>query len=67
MTTPFHLRKLRSDMALKGLSLKDVSDGTKVPYTYASEILKGSRVNPKALEKISKFIEKAQMPEEVKK
>ena len=58
------MRKLKARMALKGLSLKDVSDLSGVNYSYCSLILSGIRNNPDELKKIKAAIRNAPMPEE---
>ncbi len=64
MRTPFALRKLKAEMVMKGLDLGTVSRRAGIPYTTASEILSGARVDPKRLSKLSLAIHRAPDPEE---
>ncbi len=50
--TPMYLRRLRSRMELKGLTLRDVSTRANVPYTMASAILRGRLVHPEYLTRL---------------
>lgn len=61
---PLPLRKLQSQMALKGLSLAAVAAIAQVPYATASQILNGRLINPPRLAKLRKAINAAPMPEE---
>lgn len=65
MFVPLHLRKLKSKMVLKGLSLQDVAKKASVDYATASQILNGRRVDPDRLQSLTAVIETAEMPEEV--
>jgi hypothetical protein len=64
-TTPLPLRKLRAEMVMKDLDLKDVSDLSGVGYTQCSQILKGRLIHPEWLGKIREAIKDAPMPREV--
>ena len=59
---PLPIRKLRSQMELKALSLKRVADAADVNYSVASSILSGKRVDPTNLAKLSKAIKDAPEP-----
>lgn len=63
--TPTPLRKLKAQMALKDLSLKDVSRRSGVPYQQCSEILNGTRVHSAKAALIKRSIESAPTPKEV--
>jgi hypothetical protein len=58
-----HIRELRSEMELKDLSLREVSNAAGVCYTAASAILSGRLINPTALKKLRTAITAAPMPE----
>ena len=62
--TPAPLRKLKAEMVLKDLSLGDVARKARIPYTSASAILNGKRVDPKSLKRLERVITTSPMPEE---
>lgn len=62
MTAPLALRKLKAQMVLKDLPLRDVATKAGVGYTRASELLNGQRVDPKDLERLRQVIKAAPMP-----
>lgn len=47
---------LRAEMVLRGVTMRTISDKTRIPYTFVSELLSGSRVDPVRLSMISGFI-----------
>jgi hypothetical protein len=59
---PLHLRQLKAQMALKGLTLKEVVEAADVNYSIASAILNGIRVQEDILVKLAGVINKAPMP-----
>lgn len=59
------LRQLKAQMALKDLTLKDVSRRSGVPYQQCSEILNGTRVHADKARRIKRAIETAAVPKEV--
>lgn len=65
MTNPQPHYRLKADMALRGLSLHQVARAAGVPYTRASEILNGRRVDPIRLSKLSAVIRRAKIMEGV--
>lgn len=60
---PLAIRRLRSQMELKALSLKWVAAESGVNYTIASAILSGKRIDPENLKKISCAIKSAPAPD----
>jgi predicted transcriptional regulator len=52
-------------MELKELSLAKVAKRARIPYTTASELLTGTRVDQQRLNKLSAAIKSAPMPQEV--
>jgi len=58
------LRKLKARMALKGLSLGDISKLSGVDYATCSQILNGRRIHPEYLRRIKQAIRKAPQPQE---
>ena len=56
---PPEIRALRAQMELKALSIKEVSQLSRLPYQTCSAILRGRQVHPKYLLKIQAAIEKA--------
>ena len=62
--TPLELRKLKANMALKGLSLTDLCIKTRIPYVTISRILNGRVDLPKSLELIRNAITNEPMPVE---
>jgi hypothetical protein len=60
---PEHIRKLRSEMELKDLSLREVSELSGVGYSVASAVLTGRLFHPTALEKIGRAIKDAPIPQ----
>jgi DNA-binding LacI/PurR family transcriptional regulator len=52
-------------MALKDLSLKDVSRRSGVPYQQCSEILNGTRIHTTKADRIRRAIESAPTPREM--
>jgi transcriptional regulator with XRE-family HTH domain len=66
MTAPLHLRKIKAEMALKGISLAELAEKAEVNYTVASSILSGRRVDPTGFEKLKATISKFKMPKEEK-
>jgi hypothetical protein len=66
MPKPMSLRQLKAEMVLKGLSLREVSERSKVEYRRCSEILNGHRNDLVRLTKIERAIRTAPThPEEV--
>jgi hypothetical protein len=59
------MRKLKAQMVLKDLSLKDVSRRSGVPYQQCSEILNGTRVHAGKARLIRGAIESAPTPKEL--
>ena len=59
------MRKLKAQMVLKDLSLKDVHRRSGVPYQQCSEILNGTRIHAEKLARIKRAIELAPTPKEV--
>jgi predicted transcriptional regulator len=57
-------RQLKADMILRGLSLRDVSKISKVPYSTCSQILNGHWVHPEYLRRIQKAISSAPVLQE---
>jgi predicted transcriptional regulator len=55
-------RKLKAKAVLKDLSLLDISQLSGVPYSAASQVLNGSLINDKYLERIEKAINNAPEP-----
>ena len=53
--------RLKADMVLRGLSLQEVARAAGVPYSRASEILNGSRVDPIRLTKLRAVIRRAKV------
>lgn len=62
MQKPTPQRELKAKMALKDLSLRDVSRLSGVEYVRCSEILNGTRIDPTRLSKINEAIKKAPTP-----
>lgn len=62
---PLPLRKLRAEMQLKNLSLREVSERSGVRYAQASQVLKGRLIHPGYLELIRRVIKAAPHPLEV--
>ncbi len=62
---PLEIRELRAMMALKNLSLRDVSAASGVGYSVASAVLTGRTIYPAALAKLRKVIQRSAKPEEV--
>lgn len=61
---PLAIRKLRAEMALKNLSLIDVSRRSGVGYAQCSQILNGRLVHADYCEKIRRAIKAAREPKE---
>jgi predicted transcriptional regulator len=61
---PVPLRKLKAQMVMKDLSLRDVSRLANVPYGTTGNILNGLWVHPEYLRRIKKAIEEAPTPRE---
>jgi predicted transcriptional regulator len=57
------LRKLKADMIMKDLSLKDVSTLANVPYVTTGQILNGHWTHPEYLKRIKKAIREAPTPQ----
>ena len=52
MTKPLPLYRLKADTALRGLSLREAARAAGIPYTRASEIINGRRIDPIRLSKL---------------
>ncbi len=59
---PTPIRELRAKMALKDLSLSDVSDLAGLPYTTVSAVLRGRLARPAFLKKVRAVIVSAPTP-----
>lgn len=62
---PIPLRNLKAMMALKDLSLRDVSRRSGVPYTMCSAILNGRLIHTEYARRIQRAIETAPKPKAV--
>ena len=62
--TPTPLRKLKAQMAMKDLSLKDVHELSGVPYAQCSQVLNGRLIHEEYFRRIRKAIREAPMPQE---
>ncbi len=63
---PLAVRRIHADMKLKHLKLRSVAQKAGVPYSVASDLLRGARVVPKQLARIAKVVAASPMPEEVR-
>ncbi len=65
---PLHLRELRAEMAMKGLSVKEVAERTRhprIPYSTTSQVLNGRLISPERLKEIKRVIHSARAQQEV--
>lgn len=62
--SPVPLRKLKAQMVLRDLSVRDVSTLSGVPYATTSQILNGKLVQPEFLQRIKRAIHSAPLPQE---
>lgn len=62
MKAPLKLRKLKADMVMKDLTLRALARKARVPYTTASLILNGYRIDPQNLSRLVAAIERAPYP-----
>lgn len=62
---PLNLRKLKANMVLKNLTLREVAAMANVPYVTASDIINGRRIHSSYLGRIARVISNARMPREV--
>jgi predicted transcriptional regulator len=62
---PLTLRRLKADMALKNLTLREVAALASVPYVTASNIINGRQIHATYLGRIARAISNARMPREV--
>lgn len=62
--SPLPVRKLRAEMVLKNLSLRDVSDRSGVGYAQCSQILNGRLIHSGYFARISRVIKAAPQPKE---
>lgn len=65
MAKPTPHYDLKADIARRGLTLRQVAIKARVPYTRASEILNGHRIDPVRLTKLIAAIRSFRLPQEV--